>query len=382
MHGTHRKLPAASTGLDVLREHLSREALGELVGAAGLIEVHAFLQRGRLAWATTSRSRRTFRQYLAAVCGVSDARLGELFATCRAERRPLGEALLASGLATQEQVESALRQQLATALLDLAALEATQVVLLPRSWTDSEHTLTFSLDELVRPSTAPTPVPFVPPGAGLLAQLTRQLPMLQWCVHTDGAAISAALPQGAGHAAGPVADLHHAAFVEGADLLLSRRPDDLLIGARTVDGSAWGALSLAGPMARAIAAFGTATLSVMPEPLTLGAGHVREGDSIGPEALSGDELLAVISVREREAFVAREGLEVGRLQRAMVAFAGLVSRLPPGSDVALRAWPGWWFGARSERSGATVWLVMEARAGNAPGLAWARLRATARQLEL
>lgn len=368
------------TGLDALREHLAQHVSGELIGATALIEVHAWLQRGRLAWATTSRSKRTFRQYLSSVCGVSDERLGEIFASCRAEHRPLGEALVASGVATREQVEAGLRQQLATALLDLAMIDATQVVLLPRQWETSEHTLTFSLEELVRPASTPTPLPFTQPKAGLVEQLTRQLPMLQWCVHTDGVAISAEAPSGCAHAAADVPTLHRASFVEGADVLVLRRPDDLLIGAQNAHGSAWGALSLAGPMVRALAAFTAGTLARLHEPLLLGDGLVREGDALAPGLLTEQACLAIISSRERPSLLVRAGLDVDRLRRMTAAFAELVSMLPRGAEVGLRAWPGWWFGASTGNHGAMLWLVMEAQAGLSPGLAWARLRAMGRQL--
>lgn len=372
-----------ATGLDALREHLVRESSGELIGATGLVEVHAWLQRGRLAWATTSRSRRTFRQYLSTVCGVSDARLGELFSSCRAERRPLGEGLVESGVATREQVEAGLRQQLATALIDLATLDATQVVLLPRQWETSEHTLTFSLEDLLRPSTAPTPGPFPlkPPSAGLLSQLTRQLPMLQWCVHTDGVAISAEAPSGCAHAAADVPNLHRASFVEGADVLVLRRPDDLIIGAQNAHGSAWGALSLAGPVVRALAAFTAGTLARLHEPLLLGDGLVREGDALEPALLTERECLAIIASHDRSV-LARTGLDVDRLRRMTAAFAVLVSLLPNAAEVALRAWPGWWFGANTGKNGAMLWLVMESQASSSPGLAWARLRAMGRQLRV
>lgn len=95
-----------ASGLGVLEEFLERAATGEVVGAQGALEVHAWLQHGRIAWATSSRAPRTFRQYLTTVCNVRDTHLSEIFAACRAARRPLGEELVTRGIATREQVPS------------------------------------------------------------------------------------------------------------------------------------------------------------------------------------------------------------------------------------------------------------------------------------
>lgn len=275
------------SGLGVVEELLEKQSTGEVVGASGTLEVHAWLQHGRIAWATSSRAPRTFRQYLTTVCNVPDAHLSEIFAACRAARRPLGEELVTLGVASREQVIDALRQQIATALLDFDLLEATQVVLLPRQWGPHEHAFTFAFDDVVKRSTALTPLPFAPRAAQLVEQLTAHLPMLQWAVHTDGARLTAERPSGCAATAAEVSALHGKTIARGAQLVLLRRPDNLLLGAQTREGSVWGALSLAGPITRALAAFSRGLPSPAERAPRPGPGLVR---SPGADGLSDDDL--------------------------------------------------------------------------------------------
>ena len=94
----------------------SAGATGELVCRCERGEAHVFLQRGRVAWANDAEHRRAFTAYLKQHAHIDTATMEEVVAECQAAHRPIGETLLAKGLATQEQVRAALRHQIGLAL--------------------------------------------------------------------------------------------------------------------------------------------------------------------------------------------------------------------------------------------------------------------------
>ncbi|HET9599257.1 MAG TPA: DUF4388 domain-containing protein [Anaeromyxobacteraceae bacterium] len=91
-------------------------ATGELVCSCHAGRVHVYLQRGRVAWASDGRHPRAFTGHLKHHAGLATAAIEEVVAECRSTHRPIGETLLARGLANEEQVRAALRHQIGLAL--------------------------------------------------------------------------------------------------------------------------------------------------------------------------------------------------------------------------------------------------------------------------
>lgn len=134
---------------DVLSKLLAECASGELVAVDGADEVHLFLQRGRLAWGTTTKDRFVFRRYLCQVFGLDPEELAVLVDESFRKRRPLGERLVELGILTREQVREALAAQTRAALEALRA-SAGECLFLARSgqYATYDSALTFGLEEL------------------------------------------------------------------------------------------------------------------------------------------------------------------------------------------------------------------------------------------
>ncbi len=115
-----------------LLEAIESKATGELVCDAGGVEVHAYLQAGRIVWATDSQHPRAFAQYLKQHAHLDDDGLEAAFAEGRQSHIPLGETLVAWKLATLDQVRNALRHQIGPALALLAESSSAKVVFLAR----------------------------------------------------------------------------------------------------------------------------------------------------------------------------------------------------------------------------------------------------------
>ncbi len=156
---------------------VSSAASGEFIAAGEDVEVHVFLQAGRVAWATTSAERFVFRRYLLETLGVEEEALRTVFEECQRTRRPLGEALVAWNLLTREQVREALRAQVVAALTSLDRCVAAQTLFLPRGqhYASYDTALTFELETL-RPLAAPAGET----ADRALASLQEAFPSLLW----------------------------------------------------------------------------------------------------------------------------------------------------------------------------------------------------------
>src|SRR5262245_25437261 len=98
--------------LDRIAALASQNASGELICASDSVEVHVFLQRGRIAWATDSTRPLAFTRHLLQTAQIDVEVFREILESCRREKRPLGETLIAWGVATREEVRDALRHQI------------------------------------------------------------------------------------------------------------------------------------------------------------------------------------------------------------------------------------------------------------------------------
>lgn len=137
--------------LQLLNRHVAARATGELVAVGDGLEVHLYLQAGRIAWGTTTSDRFVFRSYLVETFHVDQEALQEALLDGQRTRRPLGETLVAWGMLTPEQVREGLQVQVLAALRALLRCNASQSLFLPRgaNYAGYEAGLTFALDELL-----------------------------------------------------------------------------------------------------------------------------------------------------------------------------------------------------------------------------------------
>ncbi|HTJ80409.1 MAG TPA: hypothetical protein VL400_01765, partial [Polyangiaceae bacterium] len=173
--------PAVSDGsardprpIDLLVREASSGRSGEFIFATSDLEVHVFLQRGRVAWATDSSRPFEFTRFLRARCRIEDEMFREVLEECRRSRRPLGQTLVAWELSTWDDVRASLRHQLCLALGSLAESPLGASMFLSRTrFGDYDERLTFDLAELMcddghdersgRISSAPAPSPSIEP---------------------------------------------------------------------------------------------------------------------------------------------------------------------------------------------------------------------------
>jgi hypothetical protein len=116
--------------LERLRRLCERRASGELVFASNELDARMYLHHGQLAWATSSSCPPAFVQHLVDRCGLDRDALRELVDECRKGRRPIGDTLVESKLATPFEIRDALRHQIATvlAVLPTESLESARFV--------------------------------------------------------------------------------------------------------------------------------------------------------------------------------------------------------------------------------------------------------------
>lgn len=173
---------ATPTPFAQLTHLVATAASGEFIVAGDEVEVHVFLQAGRVAWATTSAERFVFRRYLIETLGVDAEALQTVFEDCQRTRRPLGEALVAWNLATAEQVREALRAQVVASLASLERCRTARALFLPRGqhYATYDVALTFELESLRPPE---------PPVDGLgeaVESLLATFPGLRWAGVLEG----------------------------------------------------------------------------------------------------------------------------------------------------------------------------------------------------
>lgn len=133
-----------------LAELIANRESGELICVSDTTEVHVHLQAGRIAWATDSKHAFVFTRELQEQAAISKEQFREVLEECRRSRLPVGETLIAWGLASLEQVRSALRFQIACALRELAKIGQGQTIFLRRSqgYQTYAAALTFDAREL------------------------------------------------------------------------------------------------------------------------------------------------------------------------------------------------------------------------------------------
>ena len=107
------------TPLRTLASLVSEQASGEFISASKGAEVHVYLQRGRIAWATDSGHPFAFTRYLQTSAAIDADGFRDILESCKREKRPFGETLVAWGLVTSNEIRAALHHQLELALASL-----------------------------------------------------------------------------------------------------------------------------------------------------------------------------------------------------------------------------------------------------------------------
>jgi len=135
----------------------SSAASGEYICVCPAAEIHVYVQRGRVAWATDSRHPFAFAAHLQQTAGIDTDTFRQVVEECRRDRLPLGETLVEWGLATREVVRNALVHQIELALELLASLDVGQTLFLPRGYAAYSDELTFSIRDFLEPADAAAP---------------------------------------------------------------------------------------------------------------------------------------------------------------------------------------------------------------------------------
>jgi len=129
---------------------LAREGVtGELVCSCPGGRMQAYLQHGRVAWASDPRHQRAFTAHLKEHAGVRTADIETVVDECRTTKRPIGESLIAHGVATEDQVRAALRHQIGLALHVGTCPGGGEITFVTRDWGEYDLRFTFSASELI-----------------------------------------------------------------------------------------------------------------------------------------------------------------------------------------------------------------------------------------
>lgn len=397
---------STETPLSVLRRLSAEQATGELICAARDLEVHVYLQQGRVAWATSSAARLAFARELVRRSGIDATTLQELVDDCRRNRRPLGETLVSWNLASLEDVRESLRLQVRDALATLSGRRGAPTLFLERGapFLAYDRALTFELDELLDgPMSEPPGPPAAETPVAVLDKLLRDVPDIRWAALLRRGEVLASRPSS--RAPRPITHtLAQLAFGDEVDVAVLRNDGGATIGvAREDDASLWLGLGADARLGGVFAALGDLL------PLVRASDAPRQPDVVvsGPGCSSCEAVLRDVLERWVDADAAcvlHEGtsLVVSRRSVDVESFRAIAeSRAPmlfvvdepdagatsarttpaarPARSIALGRRDSWLLATPvAEDSSAVLWLEVSRQASQ--GLAWALLSATARQV--
>jgi len=402
----------------------ARGGTGEFICAAAAVEIHVYLQRGRVAWATSSTHPFEFARYIREHNKVDDTTFRHVVEECRRDKLPLGETLVAWELLTWDDVNAALRHQVRLALATLSQCADARTMFLERKkYTEYNQELTIELASVLASSQVPprrtsgqvARVSTQPPSApGFAHQILDSLEGAAWVELLEAERVIDAAPIAAASARVPAA-LVRTTLDDDADFVAIRSARGSVLGARLTQPtrSLWCTLAADSTFGAAVSTL--SSLSVVAphpcEPPRSSEGRAWEvGDNASPEASE----MRVVLGRAREVLAAivlsphghpvvgigRGGMDEGCLdllrRRAAVFNA---STLDEGSRVDDEQNTGtrmaalgfslrtlvtgersfWCFGAElCDPGGQTLWVLTDRNASQ--GLGWACLTALARGL--
>jgi hypothetical protein len=144
-------MSSAKPFLAAVFTHIDAEETGEFVCVSATSELHVYLQAGRIAWATNSAHPLAFSRHLLAHTSLRKDVFAEVLESCRRDRLPLGETLLARNLLSLEEIRAALHHQIVDALSSLAESTQERTIFLDRKrqFASYDRRLTFDALELV-----------------------------------------------------------------------------------------------------------------------------------------------------------------------------------------------------------------------------------------
>lgn len=227
------------------------QASGELICASDSVEVHVYLQRGRIAWATDSAQPLAFTRHLLERAQIDVEVFREILESCRREKRPLGETLIAWGAATKEEVRDALRHQIELALAKLHQSGPVQSLFLKRTsqFADYDAELTFALEELLVKAGPQIPmtrsrlmaaIAVDGPNASPLLRLRAQLDGILWAEMLEGTTPIEWFPEANAQTPRSAAEVTKNTLLDGASLVAMRSATGTLAGvALTPTRSLW-----------------------------------------------------------------------------------------------------------------------------------------------
>jgi hypothetical protein len=398
-----------------LLQHLARSAAnGELICAASQVEIHVFLQAGRIAWATDSRHPFAFATHLQTIARIDPDTLRQVVEECRRERLPLGETLVEWGLASWEGVRTALAHQIELAVEQLVTLDAAQTLFLERGFRDYNERLTFEVSAFVRSELPPAeteappePSPLVAnERRGLARQLRGSVEGLAWVEVLDGQQLSDGDPPCPSPRV-PL-DLVRTTVLDDSDFVAIRSARSSVIGLSMArPRSIWCRLSAESTFGAVVSAIwavaGAADKAVDHAPTRPDAATWSIGDSDDPAnqalrafQLRAHEVLGAIVMTEQHQAIAGSGCSLIEPARcadvARRRSAGLLGDTLPLTDPGEHALGSigfslktmvsgearlWCFGAELER-GDSLWMFLDRRTSQ--GLGWAYLTALTRAL--
>lgn len=142
---------AASLPLPTIHSYARHAATGQLSWTSEDLSATVYLERGRIAWATSSLGTFSFGREITKHAQVDVAELRAILERCRRERRPFGEALVRAGIASVETVRALLRAQVEDALATLVGVVTAPAAFVPRhpAGLAYDEALTFAFDEVV-----------------------------------------------------------------------------------------------------------------------------------------------------------------------------------------------------------------------------------------
>jgi hypothetical protein len=404
-----------SSPVEDLRQAVHSGLSGEFICAAPKVEIHLFLQRGRVAWATDSAHPYEFSKELMVRASIDAQVFREVLESCRRDRLPLGETLITWKLASLEDVRAALTHQLRIAVASLIACDKATTVFLERpAFAMYDERLTFDLAQVlgeqavaaparvVAPAvpTAAAPAAAAAPEDSLEGSARELLGAIKGATRVE--VIEADRPiEMAGEPGAPRVSARFAAVAleGGADFVALRAPGGSLLGAKLVGSQRqmWATLRPDATIGAAVVALYTAGVLARLTRARRGQDLVRwRSGSVEVEAQLGDpfafgrDVLAVVVLRGDELVFAsghtlgeEEAVALARRRRAILSVApheGAPGDAAGARTVVTGEERVWCFGAETPGAsvGSTVWVLT--RRDGAQGIGFACLAALSRAM--
>jgi hypothetical protein len=406
-----------------LRDLAARGGTGEFICAAAAVEIHVYLQHGRVAWATSSTHPFEFAKYIKEHNRIDDATFRHVVEECRRDKLPLGETLVAWDLLTWDDVNAALRHQVRLALVTLAELAGARTMFLERKhYVEYNPELTIDLASIAPAGPAPRrtaagdlPRPSSkPPSPGLAFELAEDIEGAAWVEILDAERVVDAAPAAVSSHPRVPAELVRTTIDDDADFVAVRSARGSILGARLTRArrSLWCALAADSTFGAAVSVLSSLS-AIQPhpcEPPRSTDGRVVEiGDERALDASEmrlvfgrAREILAAIVLSSRGepvVGISRGGVDEGCVEllrrRAAVFAVPIFDRPAPSDDertgtrmaalgftcrTLVTGERGFWcFGAElCEPMAQTLWVLTDRNASQ--GLGWACLTALSRGL--